>query len=415
MTSACHESTLNVMSLNGHDTSCSAEANEAQGRRPGFATARCRPGTRESSTQASFGTSRTGSGDPKKSAGALQGTREPRNHRQDAMTVALQLPQTPQRTVCEALNVSRSSLRRRLSGSMTTTTGKCGARRNSRRIPDAERQVILDVLHSDRFADLAIPQIHAQLLDEGRYLCSISTMYRLLRANAEVKERRLLARHPVYAKPELLATGPRQVFSWDITKIRGPHAGVWFSLLVMLDIFSRLVVGWQVVRRSNAAIAENFIRGALRSEHIEPGEAALHSDRGTEMTAQLVCDLLDSLGVVRSLSRPRVSDDNPYSESQFKTLKYHRDFPDRFGSLGDARTFFRGFFAWYNHEHRHSGIAMLTPAIVHAGEAASVLRARYSVMLSAYAATPERFINGEPRCAELPQDVWINRPDDNAA
>lgn len=332
------------------------------------------------------------------------------------MTVALRLvPETPQRAACEAFGVSRSSLRRRLAGPVSATTREHGERKNRRRIPDAERQVILAELHNDRFGDLAVPQVHAQLLDEGRYLCSVSTMYRLLRANAEVKERRALARHPEYAKPELLATGPRQVLSWDITKIRGPYKGIWFSLLVMIDIFSRLVVGWQVVRRSNSAIAENFIRVALRSEGIEPGEAALHSDRGTEMTAQLVCDLLDALGVFRSLSRPRVSDDNPYSESHFKTLKYHRDFPERFGSLQDARSFFRGFFEWYNHEHRHSGIAMLTPAIVHAGEAAAMLDARHRVMLNAYAATPERFINGEPKRAELPNGVWINQPDTEIA
>jgi putative transposase len=284
-------------------------------------------------------------------------------------------------------------------------------KRMLRRISQVEREVILKVLHSERFVDLAVPQIHAQLLDEGQYLCSISTMYRLLRANAEVKERRSIARHPEYKKPELLATGPRQVLSWDITKIRGPHKGVWFSLLVMIDIFSRLVVGWQVVRRANAAIAENFIRVTLRAEGIEPGDAALHSDRGTEMTAQVVCDLLDALGVTRSLSRPQISDDNPYSEAQFKTLKYHMTFPERFGSLEDAKRFFRGFFAWYNHDHRHSGIAMLTPATVHAGEAETVLDTRYRVMLTAYAATPERFINGEPKRLELPKDVWINKPD----
>lgn len=320
------------------------------------------------------------------------------------------VPEAQTRAVCEALGVSRSSLLRRLAGPITALSAQRGRRSMPRRIPDAERQAILDVLHSERFLDLAVPQIHAQLLDEGQYLCSVSTMYRLLRANAEVKERRSIARHPEYKKPELLATGPRQVLSWDITKIRGPHKGVWFSLLVMIDIFSRLCVGWQVVRRANAAIAENFIRVTLRAEGIEPGDAALHSDRGTEMTAQLVCDLLDALGVTRSLSRPQVSDDNPYSEAQFRTLKYHMDFPERFGSLEDAKAFFRGFFAWYNHEHRHSGIAMLTPATVHAGEADAVLDARHRVMLIAYAATPERFINGEPKRVELPKDVWINRP-----
>lgn len=326
--------------------------------------------------------------------------------------MALKLvPEARMRTTCEALGVSRSSLLRRLADPSTTLPAEQRQHRMLRRISETERQAILDVLHSERFVDLAVPQIHAQLLDESRYLCSVSTMYRLLRANAEVKERRSIARHPEYKKPELLATGPRQVLSWDITKIRGPHKGVWFSLLVMIDIFSRLVVGWQVVRRANAAIAENFIRVTLRAEGIKPGDAALHSDRGTEMTAQLVCDLLDALGVTRSLSRPQVSDDNPYSEAQFKTLKYRMDFPERFGSLEDAKAFFRGFVAWYNHEHRHSGIAMLTPATVHAGEADAVLDARHRVMLTAYASTPERFINGEPKRVELPKDVWINKPD----
>lgn len=316
----------------------------------------------------------------------------------------------PTRTVCEALGVSRSSLLRLLAGPTQETTPQTVSRISPRRIPDEQRDTILNVLHSERFADLAIPQIHAQLLDEGVYLCSVSTMYRLLRATAGVRERRPIAIHPEYAKPELLATGPRQVLSWDITKVRGPHKGVWFSLLVMIDIFSRLCVGWQVVRRSDALIAENFIRVTLLSEGIEPGTAAVHSDRGSEMTAQVVCELLDALGVTRSLSRPHVSDDNPYSEAQFKTLKYHMNFPERFGSLEDARAFFRAFFAWYNNEHRHSGIAMLTPATVHAGEADAALDARHGVMLAAFAATPERFINGEPKRIDLPTAVWINQP-----
>lgn len=333
------------------------------------------------------------------------------------MMVALKLvPDTRQRALCEALAVSRSSLRRRMAGPSAPSAPKITERCNRRRIPETECAAVVQLLHSERFVDLAVPQIHAQLLDEGRYLCSVSTMYRLLRANAEVVERRAIARHPEYKKPELLATGPRQVLSWDITKIRGPFRGVWLSLLVMIDIFSRLVVGWQVVRRSNAAVAQNFIRVTLEAEGITPGEAAVHSDRGSEMTAQPVCDLLDALGVVRSLSRPHVSDENPYSESHFKTVKYHKDFPERFGSLEDAKVFFRGFFAWYNEEHRHSGIAMLTPAIVHAGAADAALEARHQVMLCAYAATPERFINGEPKRAKLPTDVWINKPNlENAA
>jgi putative transposase len=273
----------------------------------------------------------------------------------------------------------------------------------------------LEVLHRDRFVDLSVPQVHAQLLDESRYLCSPSTMYRILRASGETTERRRVARHPQYRKPELLATGPRQVFSWDITKVRGPYKGIWFALLVMLDIFSRFVVGWRLVRRADGAVAEHFIRETLRAEGIEPGQVAVHSDRGPEMTAQSVVELLDSLGVTRSLGRPHVSDDNPYSEAHFRTVKYYRDFPERFGSLEDGEQFFRRFFPWYNCEHRHSGIAMLTPAIVHAGQAEAVLEARHRVMREAYAANPERFVKGEPKRERLPAEVWINRPSELAA
>jgi putative transposase len=284
------------------------------------------------------------------------------------------------------------------------------ALRVPRQLTQIERDVVLALLHSERFADLAVPQVVAQLLDDGIYLCSESTMYRLLRANAEVKERRRLAKHPEYQKPELLATGPRQVFSWDITKIRGPQKGVWFSLLVMIDIFSRFVVGWTLVRRSNAKVAEHFVSEIVEREGIEPGQVIIHNDRGTEMTAETFCSHLDALGVTRSLSRPQVSDDNPFSEAAFKTLKYHRDFPDRFGSFEDGKTYFRGFFPWYNNEHRHSGIAMLTPATVHAGNAQTVLAARHDAMLVAYSSKPERFINGQPTLRALPAEVWINRP-----
>jgi len=206
------------------------------------------------------------------------------------------------------------------------------------------------------------------------------------------------------------ATGPRQVFSWDITKLRGPQKGIWFSLLVMIDIFSRYVVGWMLVRRTDAAVAEHFIAQALKREHVTPGQAVVHADRGSEMTAQPVCVLLDKLGVVRSHSRPHVSDDNPYSESQFKTMKYSPDFPDRFGSLEDGRAFLDRYFASYNTAHRHSGITMLTPAMVHNGRANAVLDARHAVMERAYRAHPDRFIGGQPRRSALPQSVWINRP-----
>ncbi len=298
---------------------------------------------------------------------------------------------------------------------LVVTGGHPQQHRPRNALSTAERSTILETLDSKRFADLAAPQVHAQLLDDGVYLCSVSTMYRILRANGEVRERRHLARHPEYRKPELLATGPRQVFSWDITKIRGPQKGVWFSLLVMIDIFSRYVVGWMLVRRSNAAVAEHFIAQVLKREKIAPGQAVIHADRGPEMTAQPICVLLDKLGVVRSHSRPHVSDDNPYSESQFKTMKYSPDFPDRFGSLEDGRAFLDRDFASYNTAHRHSGIAMLTPAMVHNGRADAVLDARHEVMKRAYTAHPDRFIAEAPRKSALAESVWINRPTDDSA
>lgn len=330
----------------------------------------------------------------------------------------MELAQTlPVRTVCVALGTSRSTLMRRRGefhgGAAVSTTAF--TRRSTRRYNEAECAVILATLSSDRFADLAVPQIFAQLLDEGRYLCSESTMYRLLRRSTGVRERRDLARHPDYQKPELVASKPREVFSWDITKVRGPERGVWYSLLVMIDIFSRFVVGWCLVRRSTAAIAANFAERVVESQQIVPGQVVIHNDRGTEMTAEAFCNALDALGVERSLSRPRVSNDNPFSESAFKTMKYHRDYPDRFGSFEDAQRFFRGFFPWFNYEHRHSGIAMLTPATVHEGRADDVLADRHAVMIAAHAANPQRFINGRPKLRALPAHVWINKPSDDEA
>ncbi len=274
----------------------------------------------------------------------------------------------------------------------------------------SERAAVLDVLNSERFADLAAPQVFAQLLDEGVYLCSLSTMYRLLRANDQVRERRKTARHPEYRVPELVATAPRQVLTWDITKVRGPEKGVWYSLLVMIDIFSRYVVGWMLVANANAEIAKTFIASVLKREGIKAGQTVVHADRGTEMTAYPVCMLLDKLGVARSYSRPRVSNDNPYSESAFKTLKYQPTFPARFGSLADAQTFCGSYFNWYNHVHRHSGIRMLTPTAVHHGLATEVLEKRHTVMQSAFAAHPDRFAAGSPKRSQLPAAVWINEP-----
>ncbi len=311
----------------------------------------------------------------------------------------------PERTLCTALDVSRSTLRRRRQG-IVAGSGPVKRRSTPRRaLSEQERAQVLALLHSERFTDVAPASVYATLLDENLYVCSVSTMYRLLRTNDEVRERRRIARHPEYEKPELMATAPRQVFSWDITKLRGPHKGEWLALLVMLDIFSRFIVGWMLVRRANAELASHSIAQTLEREGIKPGQAVVHADRGAEMTAQPVCFLLDTLGVTRSHSRPHVSDDNPYSESQFKTLKYRRDFPDRFASYEHAQAFMAEFVPWYNEQHRHSGIAMLTPASVHHGHADRVLATRHHVLKTAYENHPERFVRGEPKRAVLPSTV----------
>jgi putative transposase len=327
------------------------------------------------------------------------------------MSAALELSrQYQERTLCEALDLSRSTLRRRRHGPAERSATTSVPRRSHRALSDEECALVLSILHSDRFADQAPATVVAMLLDEGIYLCSVSTMYRLLRAHDEVRERRRVASHPQYRKPELLATAPRQIFTWDITKLRGAHPGEWFALLVMLDIFSRFVIGWLLVRRANADLAKHFIEQSLQREGVQPGEAIVHADRGSEMTAQPVCALLDRLGVVRSHSRPHVSDDNPFSEAQFRTLKYHPGFPDRFASFQHAQAFTDGFMSWYNNEHRHSGIAMLTPATVHQGKAELVLAARHEVMSVVYRAKPERFVRGLPKRIVLPDAVWINPP-----
>lgn len=284
----------------------------------------------------------------------------------------------------------------------------------TRRLSDDERREVLVLLHSPRFVDRSPAQIVAVLLDEGRYLCSESTMYRLLREYGEVRERRRQARHPEYHKPELLATGPNQCWSWDITKLRGPHRGEWYALLVMLDIFSRMVVGWTLVRRSNAAVAKQFIEQTIKEHQIAPGTLTIHADRGTEMTAQPVCQLLERLAVTQSHSRPHVSDDNPYSESHYKTMKYAADFPDRFGSFEHANSHTRAFMTHYNTEHRHSGIAMLTPADVHSGTGPAKLALRHAVKLAAFQKFPDRFVQGAPKPDVLPEAVWINRPTESA-
>jgi putative transposase len=273
-----------------------------------------------------------------------------------------------------------------------------------------ERQGVLDLLHADRFADQAPHEVYAILLDEGDYRCSIRTMYRILDAQIEVKERRNQLRHPVYQKPELLATAPNQVWSWDITKLLGPVTWSYFYLYVILDIFSRYVVGWMIAPAESAALAETLIRATCDKQSIEQGRLTIHADRGSSMTSKPVALLLSDLGVTKTHSRPHTSDDNPYSEAQFKTLKYRPDFPERFGCIEDARGFCQDFFCWYNTAHRHTGIGLLTPETLHYGLADEVRAARAAVLKAAYAAHPERFVRQMPVPPIVPDAAWINKP-----
>jgi putative transposase len=258
--------------------------------------------------------------------------------------------------------------------------------------------------------DQAPHQVHATLLDEGLYVCSPRTMYRLLEEHGEVRERRDQLRHPAYQKPELLATRPNQVWSWDITKLRGPVKWTYFYLYVILDLFSRYVVGWMIAPGESAELAKKLIQESISKQRVPPGQLNLHADNGPSMTSKTLALKLADLGVTKSHSRPYVSDDNPFSESQFKTMKYRPEFPDRFGSLEDARAHGQGFFHWYNLEHHHSGIAMLTPHMVHYGLAADVLDNRQRVLTAAFQQHPERFVRKPPRPAPLPDAVWINPP-----
>ncbi len=273
-----------------------------------------------------------------------------------------------------------------------------------------EVEAVLATLRSERFRDLAPAQVWANLLDEDRYLCSISTMYRCLRAAGEVRERRTQAAHPTRARPELMASAPNQCWSWDITKLRGPERGVWFDLYVIIDIFSRYVVDWMVAPGESAELAEAFLSRAAAGQDVRPGTLNIHADRGTSMTSKGVAELLADLGIARTHSRPHVSNDNPFSESAFKTLKYCPAFPERFGSIADARAFCEQFFSYYNHEHRHSGIGLHTAASVHYGTATEVRAQRAVTLDAAYAANPGRFRHRRPSPPKLPTVAWINKP-----
>lgn len=282
--------------------------------------------------------------------------------------------------------------------------------RSPRALQPQERRAVLDVLHEPRFADQAPAEVYATLLDEGRYLCSERTMYRILAENHEVRERRAQLRHPHYAAPELLATAPNQLWSWDITKLLGPAKWTYFYLYVILDVFSRYVVGWMVADRESAALAERLIAETCERQKIERGQLTIHADRGSSMKSKPVALLLADLGVTKTHSRPHVSNDNPFSESQFKTLKYRPSFPERFGALEDSRSFCHDFFPWYNREHHHVGLGLLTPHDVHHGLATTRHADRARVLAAAHAEHPERFPNGTPTPPALPTEVWINKP-----
>jgi putative transposase len=307
---------------------------------------------------------------------------------------------------CEALGVARSSFYRAQQ-----------PKRDPKPRPTPERALRPDekvqvhqTLNSERFQDCAPREVYATLLDEGTYLCSWRTMYRILNEHQEVRERRNQLRHPNYAKPELLASGPNQLWSWDITKLKGPVKWTYYYLYTILDVFSRYVPGWLIAERESAALAEQLIAETCAKQGIAAHQLTLHADRGSAMTSKTVALLLADLGVSKTHSRPYVCNDNPYSEAQFKTMKYRPDYPERFGCIQDARAWARPFFHWYNHEHYHSGLGLLTPVIVHYGQAQSVIEQRRQVLRAAYATHPERFVRGEPKPPPLPTEVWINKP-----
>jgi putative transposase len=286
----------------------------------------------------------------------------------------------------------------------------------ARALSEREREAVLAELHSERFVDCSPAQVYATLLDEGRYLASERTMYRLLAAaHGSVRERRDQLAHPAYAKPELLAQRPNELWSWDISKLLGPAKWTYYYLYVILDVFSRYAVGWTVQQRESAAVATALIAQAAEQQRIEEGELTVHADRGSAMTSKPVAFLLADLGVTKTHSRPYTSTDNPYSEAQFKTLKYRPEFPDRFDSIQHARAFCRGFFDWYNRQHRHSGIGLMTPAVVHYGQATELHAARGRTLEAAYARNPERFVRRPPAPPPLPTAAWINKPETKEA
>jgi putative transposase len=309
---------------------------------------------------------------------------------------------------CEALGLSRATYYRKLSPVIPVNESKS---KHFRALSEQEEKQVLDCLNSERFVDKSPGEVYATVLDEGKYLCSLRTMYRILKKHKQVRERRNQLQHPNYKKPELLAEKPNQVWSWDITKLLGPQKWTYYYLYVIMDIYSRYVVGWMVAHAENSALAQDLIQDTCKKQNIQPGQLTVHADRGSSMTSKAVGFLLADLGITKTHSRPHVSNDNPFSESQFKTLKYRPEFPNRFGSIQDARAFCINFFKWYNLEHYHSGIGLMVPAVIHYGQEKSVIEQRQIVLKTAYEKCPERFVKKFPNPPEVPAAVWINPPE----
>ncbi len=324
------------------------------------------------------------------------------------MTAAASLaPEVGVASACRALGVARATFYRR---QKPGPGHQQPSKRPARALCESEREQVRQTLACPRFVDRSPAEIVATLLDEGPYLCSERTMYRILAEDHPVRERRSQLTHPEYTKPELVATAPNQTWSWDITRLLGPQKWTYYYLYVLIDIFSRYVVGWMVADRENSALASRLIQESCLKQSVQPQTLTLHSDRGSPMTSKCTAQLLADLGITRSLGRPRVSDDNPFSEAHFKTVKYHPGFPGRFPDIHAATDFCRSFFPWYNNEHRHGGIAMLAPADVHHGRADEMLAQRERTLHKAWSKHPDRFVRGMPKPQPLPQEVWINPP-----
>ena len=322
-------------------------------------------------------------------------------------------PQLGYAPACQAVGIARATFYRYRTDGQPRVKKK--RRMPKQALTSQERQEVLDCLHEPRFVDLAPNEVFAQLLDEDKYLCSPRTMYRLLEQNNEVRERRRQRKTVPYSKPELLATGPNQVWSWDITKLHGPEKWQYYYLYVLMDIFSRYVVGWLLAERESGTLAKHLIAESCLRQGIAPQQLVIHSDRGAAMRSQTLAQTMVTLGVAQSFSRPHVSDDNPFSESQYKTLKYRLDFPVRFTSMPHAENHCQDFFAWYNQEHHHVSLGLMTPHDVHYGLAQEKWRQRERTLAAAFKAHPERFPRGTPSPPLVPSEVWINKPQVKAA